>query len=233
MKPQSYKDERPAEYFAKFHDRARGNRQGGLVYFLARCVVTPPTLLLYRLRAIGRENVPKKGPVILAPNHLSQLDHFFCGIYLRRSIRFMAKSQLFGPRGLTWVLHRGGAFPVRRGHADEEAIETAKAVLGHGNALLIYAEGGRSRSGDLSEPRPGVGRIALETGVPVVPVAIHGSAGVRAWYKLRFPKVTVQYGEPLTFEIEADADPERWREAAQQIFDRVREMYRALDSSRP
>ena len=73
--------------------------------------------------------------------------------------------------------------------------------------LLMYAEGGRSRSGELGEPKPGVGRIALESGVPVVPVAIHGSAGVRGWKRLRFPKVTVQFGEPLTFPVEEDAEP--------------------------
>lgn len=231
MKTQRYRDDRPAEYFEPFHQRARANRQGGLIYLIARLIVTPPILLLYRLSQTGRRNVPDSGPVILAPNHLSQLDHFFCGVYLRRNIRYMAKSQLFGPPVLTWILHRGGAFPVRRGHRDEAAIETAKAILAHDNVLLIYAEGGRSRSGELGSPRPGVGRVALESGAPVVPVAIHGSAGVRRWYKLRFPKVRISYGEPLTFAPEPDATPERWNEAAQQIFDRVREMYEGFDAS--
>lgn len=232
MKPQRYKDDRPAEYFDKFHAKARSNKQGGIVYFLARCIMTPITLLLYRPRAIGLENVPKQGPAILAPNHLSQMDHFFCGVYLRRNIRFMGKSQLFGPPVLTWILYHGGAFPVRRGHMDEEAFKTSRIVLEHGNLLLIYAEGGRSRSGELGKPRPGVGRIALETGVPVIPVAIHGSAGVRRWYKLRFPKVTVQFGEPITFEKNPNAERADWEEAANRIFDRVHEMYYALDGRR-
>ena len=93
----------------------------------------------------------------------------------------------------------------------------------------MYGEGGRSRSGGLGEPKPGVGRLALESGVPVVPVAIHGSAGVRKWRKLRFPKVTVQYGEPIVFDAVADPTREQQLEAAQQIFARVREMYAALD----
>ncbi len=185
MKPQRYRDDRPAEYFQKFHERARANKQGGWVYLLARCIVSLPTLLLYRTRAIGRENVPKQGPVILAPNHFSQMDHFFCGLYLRRNIRFMAKSQLFGPPLLTAIISHGGAFPVRRGHRDEEAFKTAAAILGHNNIMLIYAEGGRSRSGELGTPRPGVGRIALESGVPVIPVAIHGSAAVRRFGSVR------------------------------------------------
>lgn len=232
MKPQRYRDDRPAEYFSRFHERARSNRQGGLVYFLARLVMTPPTLLLYRPRVIGRENVPKKGPAILAPNHLSQMDHFFCGVYLWRHIRFMGKSQLFGPPILTWILHHGGAFPVRRGTMDEEAFKTSAAILEHGNLLLIYAEGGRSRSGQLGQPRPGVGRIALESGVPVIPVAIHGSAEVRNIHRLRFPKVTIQFGEPITFPREPAAGRERWAEVAEEIFARVREMYEALDERR-
>ena len=116
------------------------------------------------MRAIGVENVPKNGPLILAPNHFSQMDHFFVGLYLRRKIRFMAKSQMFGPPVLTYIYKHGGVFPVRRGHHDEEAFKTAFTILDQGGMLLVYAEGGRSRSGELGEPKPGIGRIALEIG---------------------------------------------------------------------
>jgi 1-acyl-sn-glycerol-3-phosphate acyltransferase len=226
MKPQVYKDPRPAEYFNQFHAAAR--RRIGWTYNLARLLVSLPTALIYRVRASGVKNVPPHGPVILAPNHFSQMDHFFVGLYLRRRICFMAKSQLFGPPVLTYIYKHGGAFPIRRGHHDEEAIETARAILGRGDTLLVYAEGGRSRSGELGEPKPGVGRIALETGAPVVPVAIHGSAGVRRWKKLRFPGVKVRYGEPLSFEVEEGPSRERQIEAAGEIFGRVRELYEGL-----
>jgi 1-acyl-sn-glycerol-3-phosphate acyltransferase len=226
MKPQVYKDPRPAEYFAKFHKAAR--RKIGWTYNLARAIVTLPTWLLYRVRPIDVGNVPLHGPVILAPNHFSQMDHFFVGLFVRRRICFMAKSQLFGPPVLTYIYKHGGAFPIRRGHHDEEAIETARAILGRGDTLLIYAEGGRSRSGELGEPKPGVGRVALETGAPVVPVAIHGSAGVRRWKRLRFPKVRIQYGEPLSFPVEEGPSRERQLEAATEIFDRVRGLYGEL-----
>ncbi|MFN8161550.1 MAG: lysophospholipid acyltransferase family protein [Solirubrobacterales bacterium] len=229
MKPQVYRDERPSEYFERFHRRARADEQGGWVYDLARVVLTPPTILLFRTRAIGTENVPASGPVLLAPNHFSQMDHFFAGVYLRRKVRFMAKSQLFGPPVLTFILDRGGAFPVRRGHADEEAFETAYSLLDHGHPVLIYAEGGRSRSRNLGTPRRGIGRIALESGVPVVPVAIHGSAGVRGWRKMRFPKVTIQYGEPIAFPVRERPSREEQIAAAGEIFDRVRTMYTALE----
>jgi len=226
MKPQVYKDDRPASYFDQFHAAAR--RGAGWTYTFVRLLVTLPTLVIYRVRAIGRENVPGGGPLILAPNHFSQMDHFFVGLYLRRKIRFMAKSQMFGPPVLTYIYKHGGVIPVRRGHHDEKAFETAFEVLGQDGMLLIYAEGGRSRSGELGEPKPGVGRLALESGAPVVPVAIHGSANVRRWKRLRFPKVTVQYGEPLRFPVERSPSRERQLEVAGEIFGRVRETYESL-----
>lgn len=227
LKPQVYKDERPAEYFDQFHAAAR--KGVGWTYPLVRGIVTLPALVPYRTRAIGVGNVPKSGPVLLAPNHFSQMDHFFTGLYLRRQVRFMAKSQLFGPRVLTYLYKHGGVFPVRRGHHDEEAFKTAFTVLEREEMLLVYAEGGRSRSGELGEAKPGIGRIALETGVPVVPVAIHGSATVRRWKRLRFPKVTVQFGEPLSFPVDAQPSRERQLEVANEVFDKVRAMYMRLE----
>jgi 1-acyl-sn-glycerol-3-phosphate acyltransferase len=228
MKPQVYRDPRPAEYFDRFHQAARGGV--GWTYTAARILVTLPTILLYRVRAIGVENVPSKGPLVLAPNHFSQMDHFFVGVYLRRKIRFMAKSQMFGPPVLTYIYKHGGVFPVRRGDHDEEAFKTAYAILDQGEMLLVYAEGGRSRSGEMGEPKPGIGRIALESGTPIVPVAIYGSARVRGWKRLRFPKVTVRFGEPLAFPVEPAPSRERQLEIATEIFARVRAMYEELST---
>lgn len=226
LKPQIYRDERPASYFDQFHAAAR--KGVGWTYPLVRALISLPTLLMYRVRAIGVENVPKTGPLLLAPNHFSQMDHFFVGLYLRRQVRFMAKSQMFGPPVLTYIYKHGGVFPVRRGHHDEEAFKTAFTILEQGGMLLVYAEGGRSRSDELGEPKPGIGRIALESGVPVVPVAVFGSAKVRRWKRFRFPKVTVQFGEPVTFPVDPEPSRERQLEAATEVFGRVREMYGGL-----
>ncbi len=226
MKPQVYKDPRPAEYFTQFHTAAR--KGVGWTYAFARLVLTLPTILLYRVRGVGVKNVPRKGPLVLAPNHFSQMDHFFVGVYLRRKIRFMAKSQMFGPPVLTYIYKHGGVFPIRRGHHDEEAFKTAYEILRQEGMLLVYAEGGRSRSGEMGTPKPGIGRIALESGVPIVPVAIHGSARVRGWKRLRFPQVTVEFGEPVAFGVEESPSRERQLEVATQVFDRVREMYEGL-----
>ncbi len=226
MKPQVYKDERPAEYFDQFHASAR--KGVGWTYTFVRILVSLPTLLIYRVKAIGVENVPKSGPLLLAPNHFSQMDHFFIGLYLRRKVRFMAKSQMFGPPVLTYIYKHGGVFPVRRGHHDEKAIETALTILEQEEMLLVYCEGGRSRSGKLGAVKPGIGRIALESEVTVVPVAIQGSETVRRWKRFRFPKVTVQFGEPLSFPAEEAPSRERQLEVAEEIFAPVREMYAGL-----
>jgi 1-acyl-sn-glycerol-3-phosphate acyltransferase len=229
MKPQVYKDPRPAEMFQQYHRSAR--KGVGWIYDLARAILTIPTILFYRARAIGVENVPASGPVILAPNHFSQWDHFFAAVYLPRKVQFMAKSQLFTNPAIKYIFKHGGAFPVRRGHHDEEAFVTAHIVLDNGGTMLMYAEGGRSRTGDLGEPKRGIGKIALESGVPVIPVAIHGSAHVRGWRRLQFPKVTIQYGEPITYPVTADPDRDQQQQVANQVFDRVRAMYVDLDQN--
>ncbi len=230
IKPQVYKDPRPAEYFTRFHEHVRAHPPGW-VYEAVRLITTWISLLLYRERAIGTRNVPADGPAIVAPNHFSNMDHFFAGAFLRRKMQFMAKSQLFGNPILNYIFRVGGVFPVRRGYRDDEAFKTAHAILARGNCVLMYCEGGRSRTGGLGEPRPGVGRLALETGVPVVPTAIHGSAGVRKWRKLRFPRVLIQYGEPITFDRVTDPTREQQMEAAERVFAKVREMYEALDEN--
>jgi len=201
IKPQRYKDERPAELFDEFHEYSR-NHDPVFVYELVRLITTPISLSIYRTRQIEVDNVPGSGPVILAANHFSNYDHFLAGAWLRRKIRFMAKSQMFRRNKILDLIYKyGGVFPIRRGHADEEAFETVHAILRRGGCVMIYCEGGRSRTGKLGEPKPGVGRAALESGVPVVPVAIHGSQGIRGWRHLRFPKITIRYGGPISFEM--------------------------------
>jgi len=228
IKPQRYKDPRPPETFQTFHERARAH-DAGWIYTLVRMVTTPISLFIYRLRSIEVDNVPSSGPVILAANHFSNFDHFLAGAWLRRRIRFLAKSQIFRRNAaLDYIFRNGGVFPIRRGHGDQEAFRTIHAILERGGCLMIYCEGGRSRSGELGDPRPGVGRAALETGVPVVPVAIHGSQGIRGWRRLRFPKVTIHYGEPVSFPVVEDPTREQQQQCAVEIFAHVREMYDEL-----
>ena len=219
MKAQVYLDPRPAEYFTRFHERAR-RRDPGLVYALIRLALTPVVAIVFRTRVIDSERVPARGAAIVAPNHFSYMDHFFAAVFLQRRVQFMGKSQLFrGP--MQWIFSRGGVFPVRRGQRDEEAFRTARAVLERGGIVLMYGEGGRARGARLGRPRPGLGRLALESGVPVVPTAIAGSQRVRHWTRLRFPRVTVHYGRPLSFERVEAPSREQAQEASEAIFRQI------------
>ncbi len=228
MKEQVYKDPRPAEHFDRFHERTR-TRRPDWVYEAVRFVLTPYLLLFFRARSINTDKVPADGPAIIAPNHFSFLDHFFVAVFLRRKVHFMAKSQLF-QRPMQFVYRHGGVFPVRRGQKDEEAFKTAHAVLARGDIVVMYCEGGRSRSGELGEAKPGIGRLALESGAPVVPTAIAGSERARNWKRGQFPKVTVQFGDPVRFEQVDEPTKEQSMAAASAVFDRVKGLYGPLRS---
>jgi 1-acyl-sn-glycerol-3-phosphate acyltransferase len=229
IKEQVYKDPRPAEHFAKYHHRSR-TTEPNWVYEAVRIATSLWGWLFFRTRGIDAEKVPAHGPVILAPNHFSFMDHFFMGMAIRRKVAFMAKSQLF-VRPMEWIYSPGGVFPVRRGYADEEAFITANTILARGGAIAMYSEGGRSRTGKLSDNvRPGIGRLALESGATVLPIAIHGSSRVRNWKRLQFPKVTVLYGDPIRWEKVADPTRDQQQAVANEIFAEVRKLYAKLES---
>jgi 1-acyl-sn-glycerol-3-phosphate acyltransferase len=229
VKPQVYKDPRPAEHFEPFHARVRKGPPDWM-YRIVRIVLTPYLLLFYRARVIDTDKVPTEGPTIVVPNHFSFLDHFFVAAFLRREVNFMAKSQLFKPP-LQFVYTHGGVFPVLRGRRDEEAFKTARTVLERGGMIVMYIEGGRSRTDRLGDPKPGVGRLALETGAAVVPTAIAGTAKVRNWKKLQFPKVTVQYGDPIRFDRVEDPTRDQAQAASEVVFAAIETLYYGLQQN--
>jgi 1-acyl-sn-glycerol-3-phosphate acyltransferase len=228
LKPQVYRDPRPKEFFDRFHALVRDHEPEAKVYEPVRIATVMHALISFRARGIDSENVPN-GPVILAPNHASFMDHFFTGAFVRRRVQFMGKSQLFKGIG-GWVFSHGGVFPVRRGHADEEAFTTAFRVLERGGAVVMYCEGGRSRTGKLgAEARPGIGRLALESGAPVVPVAVLGSYQVRNWKRLQFPRVTVRYGKPFRFPLTPDSTRDHQQQVADYILARITKLHGELE----
>jgi 1-acyl-sn-glycerol-3-phosphate acyltransferase len=228
IKAQRYRDERPPEFFDKYHARVRSGEPEAHIYEVVRIITVLHALITFRARGIGSENVPA-GPVILAPNHASFMDHFFTGAFVRRRIQFMAKSQLFAPGVPQYVFSHGGVFPVRRGSQDDEAFISAYKILERGGAIGMYCEGGRSRNGQVAaEARPGIGRLALESGAPVVPVAILGSHQVRNWKRLQFPRVTVSYGAPMQFETIPQPTRDQQQRAADWILDRIRALHGEL-----
>ncbi len=228
MREQVYSDPRPKEHFDRFHERAR-TREPDWAYELTRLLTSLYGYIFLRVRAISTEKVPGRGAVILAPNHFSFMDHFLMGCYIRRKVRFMAKSQLF-KLPMQFIYTHGGVFPVRRGARDEEVFITAETILNRGGAITMYCEGGRSRTGKVAtEAKRGIGRLALETGAPVVPIAIHGSSRIRNWKRLQFPKVTVQYGDPLRWERIESPTREQQQAVADEILLAIRALYAGLE----
>ena len=179
------------------HRLARERGPSKLLYAVVRAVVVAFMRVWFRLSITGAEHIPGEGAAIVAPNHKSFWDSFFVGAATRRPVRFMGKSELFeGGRGRLLVAL--GAFPVRRGSADADALETARVVLRQGGLLSLFPEGTRVRDpAGLGEPRRGAARLALETGAPLVPAAITGSERL---FLGPFPKpkrVQVAFGEPI------------------------------------
>ncbi|HEX8067485.1 MAG TPA: lysophospholipid acyltransferase family protein [Thermoleophilaceae bacterium] len=213
----------------RHHERIRARGVQPLVYWVVRAVLQPAILVWFRLARLGREHVPREGAVILAANHKSFLDPFVVGVCLRRPVYFVAKRELFEKRLTGWFLNCLGAFPIRRGESDEEAVETAKAVLARGDAVVIFPEGTRVRRDGLGDPKRGVGRLALQTGAPVVPIAVHGTERARRGWWIRPVKVRVRCGRPLTFpRVEADS-PRLAAEVTARIWPCVELQYRWLD----
>jgi 1-acyl-sn-glycerol-3-phosphate acyltransferase len=166
-------------------------------FYLFAGVVSQPVKWLYRLRVEGVENIPESGGFVLAANHLSNFDPWPLALplYPRRYLRFMAKSELFwwplGP-----IISAGGAFKVRRGQGDIEAVRTAVALVREGHVVVMFPHGTRQRKGLVKKYQPGAhtgaARIALEAGAPLVPAAIKGTDRLTRLGPLR-----VRYGKPI------------------------------------
>jgi 1-acyl-sn-glycerol-3-phosphate acyltransferase len=182
-----------------FLDRARHRGVNPLVYWLVRATFQPFFHVYFRLSRIGREHIPEGGPIIFAANHRSFLDPFVIATMVRRPMYYVAKQELFHQRLQGWFLNALGAFPIDRGHGDADAMGTARAILERGDCVLIFPEGTRVRPGALGAPRRGVGRLALETGAPVVPLAVIGTEHVRKGWRIRPHKVRIRAGRPLQF----------------------------------
>lgn len=214
-------DEPLPGYFDKFHERTRTKGVNMPLYYAVRFVLLPFFLVYFRLERIGREHVPSDGPIIFASNHRSFLDPFIIGSMTKRPLYYVAKMELFRKPLQGWFLNSLGAIPVARNQSDEELLMTVRAVLGRGDSIVIFPEGTRVRPGSLGRPRRGVGRFALETGVPIVPIALIGTEDIRKKWRVRPHKVSIRAGNPLVFPRTESPSQDLAVEVTNRIWPRV------------
>jgi glycerol-3-phosphate dehydrogenase (NAD(P)+) len=193
---------------AGFHKRARRTGANPLLYWAARVPLEVMLKLYFRFSKPERAQIPRSGPAIIASNHRSFFDPFVIGTMANRPVYYVAKSELFRNPFVAWFISGLGAFPVERGAGDMDAIRTAKELLARGELILIFPEGTRTRPGPLAQPKRGVGRLALETGAPVIPLAIIGTEDVRKGILIRSRKICVRVGSPLEFDLQEHSSPD-------------------------
>jgi 1-acyl-sn-glycerol-3-phosphate acyltransferase len=203
-----------------------------VTYWALKVLLSPIFYLLWRIKVEGRDHVPDKGPVILAPNHVTFLDSMFLPLVLRRRVTFVAKAEYFDSWKTSWFFRAAGQIPMRRegGSASERALASARDVLKGGKVLGIYPEGTRSPDGRLYRGHTGVARLAFGCGAPVVPVAMVGTSQVQrpgSNTPRPFKRVTIRFGAPLDlsrFDTDGSTDPLTLRAATDELMFEIRNM---------
>lgn len=165
-----------------------------MFYYIAKYIVLFIINIIYKIHIEGYENIPENGPIIICPNHISFLDPPVIGALFTRKIYFMAKVELFKNPIISYILKRGlGAFPVKRGTSDLNAIKTALKHLKDGHAIGIFPEGTRNKTGKLGKAEPGVSLLSIKSSTPILPVGINSN------YKL-FSMINIKIGKPISFD---------------------------------
>jgi 1-acyl-sn-glycerol-3-phosphate acyltransferase len=182
------------------------------LYYVGHWGVSLFLFLFTDFRIRGKENVPKRGGVLVSANHLSLMDPPVVGVSLGRTVLFMAKEELFRSRFSGYFVARFGAFPVHRGRLDREALRKAEEVLSRGRALVMFPQGARASSeGYKAEGFVGAAMIASRSDVPVLPMGITGTDAMKGWgWMLRRPRITVTIGQP--FKLPASSGQRRREE---------------------
>lgn len=194
-------------------------RAAELTWAVGRPTLGLAATLAARVRVYGRERVPLDGGLVVASNHFSWLDPLVLGAASPRVLYYMAKIEAHRIHGLGTFIRAFGCFSVRRGESDREAVRMMRAVVAGGEALGLFVEGTRQRSGVPGPVQPGAAMVALQEGVPVMPVAIHGT---QSWPGSG--PVSIAWGEPLVF----DGLPKGgrgYREASVTVQDELRRLF--------
>jgi 1-acyl-sn-glycerol-3-phosphate acyltransferase len=168
-----------------------------VIWLFGRPVLGGSAAVATRLRSYGADRIPAKGGVVLAFNHFSWIDIPCVGWVCRRNLYFLAKVEAHGVPGLGQVIRSFGTLSVRRGESDRDAVRQMRGVVRDGNALGVFVEGTRQRSGVPGHVQPGAAMVAVQEGVPVVCGAIHGS---QDWKLGNFAPVSIAWSEPMSFD---------------------------------
>jgi 1-acyl-sn-glycerol-3-phosphate acyltransferase len=195
-----------------------------VAWMIGRPTIGGATRLLSRLRVYGRDRVPMEGGLVVASNHFSWIDPPALGAAVPRTLYYMAKVEAHRVPGLGQLMRSFGAFPVRRGESDRDAVRTMREIVRDGHALGMFAEGTRQRSGVPGPVQPGAAMVAVSERVPLVPVAIHGSF---EWRLGNFKPVSIAFGEPMTFD-RLPAGGRGYKEASLEIQREVRRLWEWL-----
>jgi 1-acyl-sn-glycerol-3-phosphate acyltransferase len=173
-----------------------------MLYSICRLIALIGFKFLFRVKAYGRNNIPKSGAFILASNHVSNLDPMALGVVCPRKLNFMAKDNLFSNRFLYWFFTNLRCFPVNRSTADISALREAMKRLKNGGALLLFPEGSRSLNGSFTEPEPGIGFLAGKLQIPVVPAFVKGTEDAlpKGAKTIRPNKISVIFGKQILVE---------------------------------
>ena len=167
------------------------------VWGVGRLTLAPVVKAITRLRSYGAERVPPSGGLVLAFNHFSWIDPAAFGATSPRTIHYMAKIEAHTVPGLGQLIRAFGTFSVRRGESDREAVRIMRQVVRDGNALGVFVEGTRQRSGVLGKAQPGAAMVALQEDVAVLPAAVYGS---HSWRLGNFHPVSIAWGTPMRFD---------------------------------
>lgn len=175
--------------------------------------------LVYKIEISGEENIPAQGKVIVCSNHFNNLDPVLIGTCLPRQINFMAKEELFSNKFFANIFKKLGVFPVKRGGADISAIKTSLKILKNKNALGMFPEGTRSKTGEILEAKPGLAMISIKSKSPVIPIAIMGN------YK-PFSKVDIIIDKPIEFSqyYNEKISIDEYQEISQGVLDHIKKL---------
>ena len=194
------------------------------IWAVGRLTIGTATKLAAPLRVYGAERMPRSGGIVVAANHFGWIDPPALGAASPRTLYFMAKVEAHRVPGLGGLMRTFGAFAVRRGESDRDAVRTMRRIVSEGHALGMFVEGTRQRSGVPGHVQPGAAMVAITEGVPVIPAAIHGS---QRWRVGNFAPVSVAWGEPMTFQG-LPRGGKGYKEASLEIEGKLQELWEWL-----